>query len=389
MRIYLDHNATTAPAEPVVEAMTRAMRDWSATPPASTVSDSRRRAPSTSHAAGRGGAGRRRAVRGGLHRGGTEADNLAIRGVAEALEPAGRRANRGQRDRARGDPEDLAPSRSADGRVTVAAGRRAAASSRRTPMQDAVSEETALVSVMHANNEIGTMQPVAEMAALAHARGALVHTDAVQTAGKMPVDVRALGVDLLSLSGPQVLRPQGRRRAVGAPRRAAAAASMTGGRQERNRRAGTENVAGDRRHGRRSAAGARDAAEAPRLDGAARSARSAACCAACRAPPSTARADRACRTPRTSASNASRPSRCSSRSTSKASRSPPVGLLVRHARALARAQGDGPATGTRRRARSASASAPRTPKPRSTASSACCRPWSRSSGSLTRAAVGA
>ena len=68
-------------------------------------------------------------------------------------------------------------------------------------LAEALTDETALVSVMHANNEIGTIQPVAELAALARERGALVHTDAVQSVGKIPVDVRDLGVDLLSLSG--------------------------------------------------------------------------------------------------------------------------------------------------------------------------------------------
>ena len=70
-------------------------------------------------------------------------------------------------------------------------------------LRDAITDDTALVSVMHANNEIGTIQPIAELAALAHERGALFHTDAVQSAGKISIDVRALGVDLLR-SGPQV-----------------------------------------------------------------------------------------------------------------------------------------------------------------------------------------
>jgi cysteine desulfurase len=101
----------------------------------------------------------------------------------------------------------------------------------------------ALVSVMLANNETGIIQPVAEIAAMAHAYGALFHCDAVQAAGKIPIDAAAIGADLVSLSAHKLGGPQG----VGAVV-ADAAFDLTpllrGGGQERNRRAGTENVPG-------------------------------------------------------------------------------------------------------------------------------------------------
>jgi cysteine desulfurase len=108
-------------------------------------------------------------------------------------------------------------------------------------VQEALTDDTALVSVMHANNEIGTIQPIAEIAALAHARGALVHTDAVQSVGKIPVDVRALGVDLLALSAHKFSGPKGTG-ALWIKRGTRLLPILTGGKHERSRRAGTENV---------------------------------------------------------------------------------------------------------------------------------------------------
>lgn len=107
----------------------------------------------------------------------------------------------------------------------------------------ALRPDTTLASVMLANNEVGTVQPIGELAALAHAVGAPFHTDAVQAAGWLPLDVRALGVDALSVSGHKIGAPKG----VGAlyvRGRIPVEPLVHGGGQERGRRSGTENVAG-------------------------------------------------------------------------------------------------------------------------------------------------
>ena len=107
----------------------------------------------------------------------------------------------------------------------------------------ALTEDTALVSVMLVNNEIGTLQPVAEIAKLCHEKGVLVHTDAVQAVGHIPVDVKALDVDMLSLSGHKFHAPKG----VGAlycRRGIRPEILIEGGAQEFGRRGGTENLPG-------------------------------------------------------------------------------------------------------------------------------------------------
>ena len=198
--------------------------------------------------------------------GGTESDNIAIRGVAEAMEASGRRhliATSIEHEAVLNTFKALARR---GWRTTLLPVDQTGVASPEA-LREAISDTTALVSVMHANNEVGTIQRVAEFAAIAHERGALVHTDAVQSVGKIPVNVKTLGVDLLSASAHKINGPKG----VGAiwmRRGLRLVPLITGGRQERSRRAGTENVAGIAGYGVAAArALAQMAAETPRLSG--------------------------------------------------------------------------------------------------------------------------
>ena len=110
-------------------------------------------------------------------------------------------------------------------------------------LRDAIREDTCLVTVMFANNEIGTVQPITEIGAICRERGVPFHTDAVQAAGHMPIDVKAMNIDMLSMSGHKFHAPKG----VGVlyvKRNIPLLPLIEGGAQERGKRAGTENMAG-------------------------------------------------------------------------------------------------------------------------------------------------
>lgn len=238
-RIYLDHAATTPVREEVLEVMLPFLGAYN---------------PSSLHAEGRAaraavddardvlargiGAGRKEIVFTG---GGSEADSLALAGAAKA----GRHSRKHvvvsaiehhaviHAARALADEgfEITVVAVDENGVVDPAA------------FAAALRDDTIVASVMYANNELGTIQPVRELAALAHARGALFHTDAVQAATFVPIDVDELGVDMLTLSAHKYYGPKG----VGAlyVRSGTPLAPIVhGGSQEFSLRAGTENVAG-------------------------------------------------------------------------------------------------------------------------------------------------
>ena len=240
-RIYLDHNATT-PLDPrMLDAMLPFLRDDYGN-------------PSSLHWFGQRARGAVEEARARVAElvaadsgeivftsGGSESDNAALRGVAANARPprAGIVCTAIEHHAVLNTAKALGD----EGRpvAIVRVGEGGAVDP--GDLAASVGETTALVSVMLANNETGVLQPVAEAARLVRARGALVHCDAVQGAGKIVVDVRALDVDLLTLSAHKIYGPKG----IGClyvRRGTALAALVRGGGQERNRRAGTENVAG-------------------------------------------------------------------------------------------------------------------------------------------------
>ena len=256
--IYLDHNATSPLCPEAREAIERALDDapWN---------------PSSPHACGRAarrvveearedvarliGAASEEIV---LTSGGTESNNLAIYGASGLLAASARHVVTSaiEHPSVLGPIEDL--ERRGLGVTRVRPTRDGVVEAR--AVQEAASEGTALVSLMLANNEIGTVQPVAEVGNRLAGRGILVHCDASQAAGKTPVDVRDLHVDMLTLAGHKFGAPQG----VGAlyvRRDLVLRPHVRGGGQELNRRPGTESVAAIAGLGAAAAAAQRTLAE--------------------------------------------------------------------------------------------------------------------------------
>ncbi|MBQ1817009.1 MAG: cysteine desulfurase NifS [Clostridia bacterium] len=240
-RIYLDNAATTKLAPAVFEAMTPYLTEIYGN-------------PSSPHYFGQQVAAAidkaRQQVAAGIGAdageiifmsGGTEADNMAIRGIAERYSSRGKHIittavehhavlHTCQLLEKHGYEVTYLPV-DEYGRVTV------------DQVREAIRPDTVLVTVMFANNEVGTIMPIPEIGALCREKGVFFHTDAVQAVGHLPIDVKAMNIDMLSMSAHKFHGPKGVgalyvRKGIMLP------ALIQGGAQERNRRAGTENVPG-------------------------------------------------------------------------------------------------------------------------------------------------
>ena len=241
MRIYLDHNATTPVREEVVAAMAQVLRSGFGNPSSAHAEGCEARAAleqAREHIAALLGADPGEIL---LTGGATEANNTALLGVLRARPEAGRHVV----TTAIEHPSVEAPLARLERegwrvtRVGVGASGRVDADE----VAAALGPDTALVSVIWANNETGVVQPLERIAALARERGVLVHSDATQAVGKLPIDVGRVPVDLLSLSAHKFNGPKGVgclvvRDGLGFE------PLLHGGPQERRRRGGTENVAG-------------------------------------------------------------------------------------------------------------------------------------------------
>lgn len=239
--IYLDHAATTPLDARVLEAMLPYLteRHWNASSLYGPARGCRRAVEESREVAAAFLGARPSDII--FTSGGTESDNLALRGVLSAAPPGKRHLittriehhavlhTAQALERVGVRVTYLDPDRT--GRVTA------------EQVESEIRPDTGLISVMHGNNEVGSLQPIGEIGSLARSHRILFHVDAVQTAGQVPIRVREIPCDLLSLSGHKMYGPKGTGvlyRRTGLP----VAEQMTGGDQEFGLRAGTENVAG-------------------------------------------------------------------------------------------------------------------------------------------------
>jgi cysteine desulfurase len=236
--IYLDHNATTPVHPAVLEAMLPYLREHFGNPSSGHIYGQRARAAVER-------AREQVASLLACHpdeiiftSGGTEANNLAIRGVLERASQRRHIATSTVEHPATTRPCELLERHGVEVTRLPADGFGCVHVDEARPF---VRSDTALVTIMLAQNEVGTLMPVAELAGLAHERGALIHTDAAQAVGKVPVRIDELAVDLLSVAGHKLYAPKG----VGAlfvRRGTPLAPVLVGAGHERGLRPGTENV---------------------------------------------------------------------------------------------------------------------------------------------------
>ena len=238
--VYLDNNATTAVAPEVFEAMRPFYLEHFGNPssphhlgdrPASAIRDARARVAAFL------GCTEAEVV---FTSCGTESDNLAIRGITEAVKDRRHVVTTAVEHSAVLNPiKRLA----ATGYDVTFLGVDRAGRLDLDELRSVLRDDTALVSVMSANNETGVIFPIDRIAEIAHSRGVPLHVDAVQTVGKVPIDLRVLGADMIAISAHKFHGPKG----VGAlvlRKGTKWAPVFLGGNQERSRRPGTENVAG-------------------------------------------------------------------------------------------------------------------------------------------------